>query len=144
MGLAGKKRRRATRDEMSTRRRRIKEIVERDQPMTVRQVSYQAVVRGIVGKAETEYDKVQQLLTDMRRSGETLYEWLIDEGRYARQPYTVQGIPQGLMTPGAVIASSKSTPDRAGSEEQSRRLIVDLSEPQVRCGAQCLPPICFV
>jgi hypothetical protein len=90
------KRCRATRDEMSTRRRRIREIVERDQPMTVRQVFFQAVVHGIVGKAETEYDKVQDLLTDLRRSGEIPYEWVIDEGRYARQPYTVEGISQAL------------------------------------------------
>jgi hypothetical protein len=38
--------------------------------MTVRQVFYQAVVHGIVGKAETEYDKVEDLLTDLRRDGE--------------------------------------------------------------------------
>jgi hypothetical protein len=90
------KRQRATRDEMSTRRRRIKEIVELDQPMTVRQVFYQAVVGGIVGKAETDYDKIQALLTDLRRSSEIPYEWIIDEGRYARQPYTVEGVPQAL------------------------------------------------
>jgi hypothetical protein len=81
---------------MSTRRRRIREIVERDQPMTIRQVFYQTVVHGIVGKAETEYDKVQDLLTDLRRSGEIPYEWIIDEGRYARRPYTVEGIVQAL------------------------------------------------
>jgi hypothetical protein len=90
------KRRRATRDEMSTRRRRIKEIVERDQPMIVRQVYYQAVVHSIVGKAETEYDKIQDVLTDLRRSEEIPYEWIIDEGRRARRPYTVQGIVQAL------------------------------------------------
>ena len=90
------KRRRATRDEMSTRRRRIKEIVGRDQPMTVRQVYYQAVVHGIVGKAETDYDKIQDILTDLRRSGGIPYEWIIDEGRYARQPYAVEGIFQAL------------------------------------------------
>jgi hypothetical protein len=90
------KRRRATQDEMSTRRRRIKEIVEHDQPMTVRQVYYQAVVHRIVGKTENDYDKVQNLLTELRRSGEIPYEWIIDEGRYARQPYTVEGIVQAL------------------------------------------------
>jgi hypothetical protein len=90
------KRNRATKAEMTTRRRLIREIVQRDQPMTVRQVFYQAVVRGIVGKAEAEYDKVQQLLTDLRRCGDIPFEWIIDEGRYACQPYTVEGIPQAL------------------------------------------------
>jgi hypothetical protein len=63
------KRHRATRDEMSTRRRRLIEIVEEDQPMTVRQV---------------------------RRCGRIPYEWIIDEGRFARQPFTVEGIAQAL------------------------------------------------
>jgi len=90
------KRQRATKSEMATRRRRIYQIVERDQPMTVRQVYYQAVVHGIVGKAEEDYDKVQDMLTELRRDGEIPYEWIIDEGRFARQPYTVEGIPQAL------------------------------------------------
>lgn len=90
------KRQRATRDEMATRRRQIREIVERDQPMTVRQVFYQAVVHRIVGKTDDDYDKVQDILAEHRRSGEIPYEWIIDEGRYARRPYTVEGIPQAL------------------------------------------------
>jgi hypothetical protein len=90
------KRIRATKSQMDSRRRRIFEIVERDQPMTVRQVFYQAVVHGIVGKAESEYDKVQDILSDMRRDEILPFEWIIDEGRYARQPYTVGGIPKAL------------------------------------------------
>jgi hypothetical protein len=90
------KRHRATKFEMSTRRRQIREIVERDQPMTVRQVFYQAVVHRIVGKTDDDYDKVQDILAEARRSGEIPFEWIIDEGRYARQPYTVEGIPQAL------------------------------------------------
>jgi hypothetical protein len=90
------KRRRATRDEMSTRRRRLIEIVEEDQPMTVRQVYYQAEVHGIVGKTDSDYDKIQNTLTELRRSGQLPFEWIIDEGRFARQPFTVEGIPQAL------------------------------------------------
>jgi hypothetical protein len=90
------KRVRATKSEMSTRRRRIREIVEQDQPMTVRQVFYQAVVHGIVGKTDDDYAKVQDLLADLRRSGEVPYEYIVDEGRYARRPYTVEGIPEAL------------------------------------------------
>jgi hypothetical protein len=81
---------------MATRRRRIFEIVRDDQPMTVRQVYYQAVVHGIVGKDESDYDKIQDILTDLRRAGVIPFEWIIDEGRFARQPYCVEGIPQAL------------------------------------------------
>lgn len=37
--------------------------------MTVRQVFYQATVRGIIEKTEAGYDKVQSLLVTMRRDG---------------------------------------------------------------------------
>jgi len=92
------KRRRATRDEMATRRRRICEIVEIERPANVRQIYYQTVVQKIIGieKDEKGYDKTQNLLTDLRRSGVIPYEWIKDEGRRARQPYTVEGIPQAL------------------------------------------------
>jgi hypothetical protein len=81
---------------MATRRRRLIEIVEEDQPMTVRQVYYQAEVHGIVGKTDTDYDKVQDMLTDLRRGGQIPYEWIIDEGRFPRRPFTVEGIVAAL------------------------------------------------
>jgi hypothetical protein len=92
------KRHRATRDEMATRRRRICEIAEIERPATVRQIYYQTVVQKIIGieKDDTGYDKVQDLLTDLRRGGVIPFDWIKDEGRYARQPYTVEGIPQAL------------------------------------------------
>ena len=92
------KRHRATRDEMATRRRRICEIAEIERPATVRQIYYQTVVQKIIGieKDDTGYEKVQDLLTDLRRGGVIPFDWIKDEGRYARQPYTVEGIPQAL------------------------------------------------
>jgi hypothetical protein len=90
------KRRRATKDEMSTRRRRLIEIVEDEHPATVRQVYYQADVHKIVGKTDSDYDKVQTMLTDLRRDGTVPYEWIKDEGRFVRQPYTVEGVIEAL------------------------------------------------
>jgi hypothetical protein len=86
------KRTRATKNEMSTRRRRLIEIIEDEHPATVRQVYYQADVHKIVGKTDADYDKVQTALTDLRRDGTIPYEWIKDEGRFVRQPYTVEGI----------------------------------------------------
>jgi hypothetical protein len=114
------KRHRATQDEMSTRRRRLIEIVEQDQPMTVRQVYYQAEVHGVVGKTDGDYDKIQNTLTELRRSEQIPYEWIIDEGRFARQPYTVEGIVEALndtrrshvKTPGRTFPSTS----RSGSK----------------------------
>jgi hypothetical protein len=83
---------------MATRRRRIREIAETERPASVRQIYYQTVVQKIIGieKDDAGYDKVQDLLTDLRRCGAIPFEWIIDEGRYARQPTTFEGIPQAL------------------------------------------------
>jgi methyl coenzyme M reductase subunit D len=90
------KRHRATKAETDTRRRRILEIVEEDHPMTVRQVYYRAVVLNLIGKTEQDYDKIQNDLTELRRAEKLPYDWLVDEGRFPRQPYTVEGIVEAL------------------------------------------------
>jgi hypothetical protein len=87
---------RATKDEMSTRRRRLIEIVESEHPATVRQVYYQAEIHKLVGKTDSDYDKVQTMLTDLRRDGTIPYDWIKDEGRFVRQPFTVDGIVEAL------------------------------------------------
>ena len=57
------KRIRATKAEVEERRKALLEIIDDGRPMTVRQVFYQATVRGLVEKAESGYAKVQ---TDLR------------------------------------------------------------------------------
>src|SRR5215471_3237471 len=89
-------RQRATKDEVDTRRQRIYEIVGAQQPMTVRQVFYRAVVMNLVEKSEKGYRKVQDDLTELRRNGTLPYDWLTDEGRRPRQPYMVEGIVEAL------------------------------------------------
>lgn len=91
------KRRRATKDEMSTRRRRLIEIIEDENPATVRQAYYQAEVYKLVGKEDGDYTKIQNMLTDLRRDGTIPYEWIVDEGRRVRAPYTVAGVLEALQ-----------------------------------------------
>jgi hypothetical protein len=61
---------RSTKAEMEQFRSDLLHIVFEMQPMTVRQVFYQATVRGFVDKSEAGYNKVQNNLVHMRRSGE--------------------------------------------------------------------------
>jgi hypothetical protein len=61
-------------------------ITREMQPMTVRQVFYQASVRGIVDKTETGYSKVQRALVDLRRRGRLPYHWIADNARWQRKP----------------------------------------------------------
>ena len=65
-------------------------------PMTVRQVFYQATVRGIVEKTEAGYAKVQTDLVEMRKAGDLPYGWLADNTRWQRKPRTYDGIEDAL------------------------------------------------
>ncbi len=80
------KRLRATRHEMNARHRALLEITDLMQPMTVRQVFYQASVRGIVDKTEAGYGRVQRALVDLRRSGRLSFDWIADNARWQRKP----------------------------------------------------------
>jgi hypothetical protein len=64
--------------------------------MTVRQVFYQAAVRGLVEKAESGYSKVQTDLVLLRRSGAMPYGWLADSTRWERKPITFDGVEEAL------------------------------------------------
>ena len=90
------KRRRSTKAEVEQRRESLLDIVSEMQPMTVRQVFYQATVRGIIEKTEAGYTKVQTDLALMRRAGELPYEWLADNTRWQRKPRTFNSVEEAL------------------------------------------------
>ena len=90
------KRHRATKVEVERRRAALFDIISGMKPMTVRQVFYQASVRGLVEKAESGYRKVQTDLTEMRRAGELPYDWLADNTRWQRKPISFDSIEGAL------------------------------------------------
>jgi hypothetical protein len=96
---------RATSEEMTARYADLFTIVAEMRPMTVRQVFYQATVRGIVEKEESGYDKVQQDLTKMRRGGDLFgvsgvgglpWEWIVDNTRSRDKPYVFNSPREAL------------------------------------------------
>jgi hypothetical protein len=91
------KRHRSTKAEIEERRAALLGIIEAGKPMTVRQVFYQATVRGLVEKAESGYAKVQTDLVLLRRAGELPYDWLADNTRWQRKPRTFNGVEQALQ-----------------------------------------------
>lgn len=91
------KRRRSTQAEMDARRGALVEIVTAMQPMTVRQVFYQATVRGIIEKTEAGYAKVQTDLVWLRRSGLLPYSYLADNTRWMRRPNTFDSPETALL-----------------------------------------------
>jgi hypothetical protein len=85
--------RRRTKAEIADIRSGLRAIVAAEHPMTVRQVFYQAVVAGLVEKAEAEYTStVARLLLEMRRAGEIPYSWISDNTRWMRRPATYTGL----------------------------------------------------
>lgn len=91
------KRARATRAEVAARRQALLDIVAEGQPMTVRQVFYQATVRGLVEKSEAGYGKVQNDLVVMRRECRLPYAWITDHTRWRRQPETWSSPEEALV-----------------------------------------------
>ena len=74
---------------MAAVREGLVEIVEAYSPMTVRQVFYQAVTRGLVDKTEGEYKStICRLLGELRKDGELDYDAIADETRWMRKPDT--------------------------------------------------------
>jgi hypothetical protein len=62
----------------------LRDIVEEQQPMTVRQVYYRAVVKGYVEKTGQGYGYVQRDLVYMRKNNMMPYEWIDDRTRSMR------------------------------------------------------------
>lgn len=87
---------RASKAEMGVRRAALYLILDSMHPMTVRQVFYQATVRGIVDKSESGYVKVQRDLVDMRRNGDLPYDWIADNTRWQRKPTTFTSVSEAL------------------------------------------------
>jgi hypothetical protein len=70
-------------------------IVAEIEPATVRQVFYQAVVRGLVPKDEAKgYKLVQRRLLKLRESGEIPYCWITDNVRIVRGHARYEGPDQ--------------------------------------------------
>jgi hypothetical protein len=69
-------------------------------PVTVRQLYYQAEVKGVPGIDKTEggYDKVQRQVLDLRRAGRLPYDEIADLTRWMRKPETHDSIEAALRS----------------------------------------------
>jgi hypothetical protein len=92
------KRPRATNEEMLQRYNQLYQIIAEDSPMTVRQVFYQATVKGFIAKTEAGYSQVQVALADMRRKGKLPFSCIVDNTRWQRRPRTFDSISDALET----------------------------------------------
>jgi hypothetical protein len=70
--------------------------LERDRPMTVRQLFYRLVSQGVIEKTEDEYDTVVRLTRDLRLEYVVPFGWIADNTRWMRKPRTYSGLEQLL------------------------------------------------
>lgn len=88
---------RRTKADVAAIRGAIVEVVADDPPMTVRQVFYQLVTRGVIEKSEIEYHRtVIRLMTEMRLAGDLPYDWIIDESRRVRVTRTYDSVADAI------------------------------------------------
>lgn len=66
----------------------IVDLLEEERPMTVRQVYYSMLGRGVGDKTERYYRKVAEWLKDMRREGRIPWAWIEDRTRSVDRPHT--------------------------------------------------------
>lgn len=81
---------------MIERQEALRKIIIEIRPCTVRQVFYQASVRGLIEKSEPGYDKVQRALVTMRRTGVISYRDITDSTRWQIKPKTYDNVQQAL------------------------------------------------
>lgn len=85
----------------------IYDIVAADNPMTVRQVFYQLVQRGVIEKSEAEYQQtVVRLLTVMRVTGELPFSWIVDHTRRRLEPRTFTSVAEAVSDTAAFYRKS--------------------------------------
>ncbi len=78
---------RRTKAEIADLRSEMRTLLQRDRPMTVRQVFYRLVSLGLIAKTENEYKHtVVRLLSEMRLGGDLPYGWIADQTRWMRKP----------------------------------------------------------
>ena len=87
------KQKRRSRSAINRIRDSIVEVLDLYQPMTVRQVFYQLVTRGVIDKTEGEYKTtICRLLARMRRDGTVPFGWIADNTRWMRKPTTYRSL----------------------------------------------------
>jgi hypothetical protein len=83
------KRKRRSKTELDSLKQSMLDIIAENDSMTVRQLFYQMVSRGMIDKTEAEYNNtVSRLATQMRKAGEMPFNAIADNTRWMRKPRT--------------------------------------------------------
>jgi hypothetical protein len=91
-GTSPTKARRRTQADIAELKRDLVQIVEAEQPMTVRGVFYSAETAGLIAKTEADYKNVIcRLVLQLRREGAIPYPWITDGTRWQIKDQSFSG-----------------------------------------------------
>jgi hypothetical protein len=77
----------------------ICDLLEANNPQTVRQVFYALTVEGVITKTENAYKNTAgRLLVQMRRAGMIPFHWIADNTRWMRKPRTWSSLEEALRS----------------------------------------------
>ena len=96
-GTSTIKRNRRTRAEVEELETAIYDVVEIEQPCTIRGVFYRVMSQGLVPKTENGYRQVQNRVLPMRRAGSIPYGWISDGTRWRIKPTTWTSVDRALQ-----------------------------------------------
>ncbi len=84
---------RRTRTQIEALKAALYAVTEEIEPASVRQIYYQMVSRGYIGKTEADYKgSVCLLFAIVRKAGDLPYGWITDNTRYMRKPRTYSNL----------------------------------------------------
>ena len=74
-----------------------REILLNDHPMTIRQLFYRLVSKGVLNNDRASYQKISRIMTDAREEGEIPYDWIVDRSKVEYQPKVWDNLEQYLV-----------------------------------------------
>jgi hypothetical protein len=66
------------------------EILEAEQPMTIRQLFYRLVSAGVIANHMKDYKRVSRTMTKVRDDGRCPFAWIVDRSRPSYEPHVFQ------------------------------------------------------
>jgi hypothetical protein len=132
------KRRRATKEEMETRREMLVDLAHEHGPCSVRHLFYQSVVAQMPGITKTDagYGKVQLLVLELRRDGSIPYSLIVDSTRWQRGPRMWGSVQEALDDTARLYRRDlwRSSPWRVEVWCESDSIASTITEPTYRWG----------
>lgn len=136
-----KKRIRRTKAVIEAIKDAIVDILDKEHPLTIRQIYYILVSKGLIKKTQGHYDKTIDMLGELRYLGAVPYEWIIDTSRQRIEPNVFDSVKDILTVAANSYRRSLWTdnPERVEIWCESRSIAVILEPITQKYGVHLCP-----